>query len=1512
IAGNTITARQMGIWMNLYAAEPFTIRDNSISAVNTGEFTKWYGVMLSTISTPQNMVNQVALPQVLTPERWALSNNSISGSGAASSTVGYGYWLWSVDNNQTSNGTANVGTISGGTVSNVDVGLFMHNVDTDAATNYGIARTGAHASIANVTMNVKTDGTGLQIKDSASWATANIAPLVAKRDVKLIVGSGVTVNGGANGLMLEEAFASVDTLSGMALNGQSGNYVKLINNAGTIDATAASFDGVTGTTGTVAQNMSIEDKISHKSDNAALGLVRVTAGNIYVTTQSGSIQRGVDIAAAGDVVTVGTGAYQENVVINKQIKLLGAGSSSAGTGITAADTSLPVISITGSGVDATNTLSVRGFNISGTSQSSGSDGIAIQPTNPAAHIAISDVAIANHGQAIHYRSGTLTDMSVRNVTLNQNNFGLRVASEVSGLNGLIIDDATMTNNTSSAVTVNPSGPSNPNITNFTITNSRFTNNSTAGVANQHDLSFYAFRGNATLRNVQLTAGNGSRANANAHGIVFTNAPNESVPAGNIVLDNVTIAGHVGKSALTFQYYSDVSGIQMSGVDLRSVVAPWGDLTVFTSAGTTLALNDTKLKSAATWSAGGIDATSAQFVTMGGTPLNRSVQADLFTMADQVGDAVDMAGIGLVRLVPNKVYVTTLSGSIQRGVNNALSGDTVYVQTGTYGESVSINSAITVMGAQQGIAGWDSARGTNETVLQGKLTVATNATVDGVTITKPSTATDTGTGMNFTGWDGISVVATNGAVIRNSVVKAYGAHGGFGGSGFVSMGAGGATFESSKVIAGAEYNAASDNRGVAAVEVKGSGNHIIRGNQLLVSTNSADAVNIYNGTVTVDDNRISGVDSGIVAFGGFTGLTVTNNTVSSYNDNGIRVFNHTGVNAASIAISSNTVNGANPLMVDTNTNLQYVIGTEAAAPLTTTKQLLAMLSGNSGISQMQAAYFVSWAPQSFSIDGTSVTGALVGSGSDDTLIATSGTNLLVPGAGNDTMSGGSGAQVVTYTGNYSSYTLGYIGNTVTISGPDGDDNVSGVETLQFADKRVHVVGSAVSSIYTQIDQGITAATTGDIVMVAAGTYADSVTVNKQVSIIGAGKTATIIEPASGASPAILVSGSGADATNRLVIRNLSINTPSHRDGTDGISIQPTSGVGGYITIDNVNVARHGQAVHVRTGSLTDVVIRNADLSNNSTGVRVASAVSAFNGFVLEDSVINNSRSGAYSVNPSGPGNAALTNFVIRNTTFANNSTLGVVNAHDISFFGYNGNATLENVTVSSGNGTQWNANSYAISFTNSSAGFAPAGNMVLNNVAVTGHVAKGALSFQYYNDVSNISLNNVDLQNVAAGWGDLIVHHAGSTAFNAGNTRLNTVAIWWTGGVNAENVAFAKADGTALDRNVMADGFVIADQVVDGLDAAGAGLVRYVSNKLYVTTNTFSAPSTLEGAFDRAVAVAREGETVVVQDGVPTKLTAAITKNITFDGFFTFRAANLPADASLGVAIIDSFMARKGN
>ncbi|MFN7472035.1 MAG: NosD domain-containing protein, partial [Roseiflexaceae bacterium] len=342
---------------------------------------------------------------------------------------------------------------------------------------------------------------------------------------------------------------------------------------------------------------------------------------------------------------------------------------------------------------------------------------------PAAHIAISDVAVTNQGQAIHYRSGTLTDMSVRNVTLTDNGFGLRVASAVSGLNGLTIDGTTMNNNVSSALSINPSGPSNPNLTNFTITNSSFTNNSTAGVVNQHDLSFYAFRGNVTMRNVQVNSGNGSRANANSYAMVFTNAPGASAPAGTIRLEDVTFSGHVGKGALSFQKYSDVSGIQLQNVDLRTVEAPWGDLIADTTAGTTLALNDTKLKSVVLWGAGSADATAAQFVTSAGAVLDRTVRADLFTMANQVGDAVDVTGLGLVRLVPNNIYVTTTSGSLQRGVDAATAGDTVNVAAGTYQGTVTVSKSVKIVG--DGMA---------QTIINGNGSNGFNITADGISPT----------------------------------------------------------------------------------------------------------------------------------------------------------------------------------------------------------------------------------------------------------------------------------------------------------------------------------------------------------------------------------------------------------------------------------------------------------------------------------------------------------------------------------------------------------------------------------------------------------------------------------------------------------------------------------------------------------------------------------------------------------------------------------------------------------
>ena len=236
-------------------------------------------------------------------------------NGVLSTNASSGIEVWNVKSTSPS-------VISGGSVTGVENGVFVNNYDGYPSTGSN-APDGGNASLSSITITGCV--TGIYVKDNS---------LSTHAGVNLAIGSGVVVTGGTTGLLIENSAASAGaSLSDIAFSGQSGNYITLLSNANNIDATLATFGGNTGAGATLAQNFAIEDKISHKIDNGALGFVLVKAGNDFVTvnsfaspaTTTPQIQRGVDAASNGFTVNVGPGSFNDNVIVNKEVNIAGQG-----------------------------------------------------------------------------------------------------------------------------------------------------------------------------------------------------------------------------------------------------------------------------------------------------------------------------------------------------------------------------------------------------------------------------------------------------------------------------------------------------------------------------------------------------------------------------------------------------------------------------------------------------------------------------------------------------------------------------------------------------------------------------------------------------------------------------------------------------------------------------------------------------------------------------------------------------------------------------------------------------------------------------------------------------------------------------------------------------------------------------------------------------------------------------------------------------------------------------------
>ncbi|MEO1190176.1 MAG: hypothetical protein AAFY02_00325 [Pseudomonadota bacterium] len=241
-------------------------------------------------------------------------------------------------------------------------------------------------------------------------------------------------------------------------------------------------------------------------------------------------------------------------------------------------------------------------------------------------------------------------------------------------------------------------------------------------------------------------------------------------------------------------------------------------------------------------------------------------------------------------------------------------------------------------------------------------------------------------------------------------------------------------------------------------------------------------------------------------------------------------------------------------------------------------------------------------------------SLFGGSGMDSLTGGTGDDSLEGGLGDDSLDGGSGFDQAVFAGDFADATLATSGGDFLVTTTDGTDAVTAVEQLAFDDQTVLVVGAGG---FASIQAAVDAASSGDTIAVLEGTYAESVTLDKAVSLVGVGEV--VVTPTSGS--AFIVDGD--------------------------------LGSGNTLSFDGIDMigASESGIVFGPGDTLGTLEVRNARIESND-------------------------RNGIEIVNGAGLGNA-----IIEDSDFvANGEPSSSSGDGDILFFNYTDDATLRNLTL----------------------------------------------------------------------------------------------------------------------------------------------------------------------------------------------------------------------------------------
>jgi hypothetical protein len=588
-------------------------------------------------------------------------------------------------------------------------------------------------------------------------------------------------------------FLSDDTTPGFAYSGAltlagdhyaTGGTDRSVDNesATPIDATGETFNGVAASSATTGQLFAVADTVVDAIDGPAFGLVRLAAGNVYVTpnsffaptTTTPDIQRGIDAASAGDTVNVAAGTYIGQLDVPKAITLLGQGNTtvirspatlaqeftSAGNPykpiVYVHDTTATVndLEIDGNGQGNANNrfVGLAYYNAGGTAENLTIIGVRDNPLDGVQHgvaiyavdadAASRSLAISNSSLSDYQKGGIVVSGAGLTATITGNTVTGAGATTLIAQNGIEIASgavATVTGNTVSGNEYGGTGSgadpaADVQATGVLLIGAGAGNTVSNNVLDGNDVGIY----NNAAATTTIGTNTLGATTANRFEGIFLDQGNANVTGNTIT------GGNIGVAAFVFDGNTGNTGGTLTnniihGASVAAVVV--GDTSTNASFTLQVVANNNDLSGNAT----GINNESTTLVDASGNWWGATTQAGVRADANNgvnvdytpwLGSGTDISGAPGFQGDFSTLYVDAASpqsgavGRVQEGVNLVTAGGTVNVVAGTYSENVSITKSLTLQGAGIGATVLDAGSATGLT-LSGP---ASTVTVQGLSLT----------------------------------------------------------------------------------------------------------------------------------------------------------------------------------------------------------------------------------------------------------------------------------------------------------------------------------------------------------------------------------------------------------------------------------------------------------------------------------------------------------------------------------------------------------------------------------------------------------------------------------------------------------------------------------------------------------------------------------------------------------------------------------------------------------